>query len=50
MSEARRDSALADLLNWIYADGQQIAAQEGYSELPQQLLAKVRAKAISLKQ
>jgi phosphate transport system substrate-binding protein len=49
ISDARRTSALVDLLNWIYTDGQQIGGQEGYSELPQQLLVKVKAKANSLK-
>jgi phosphate transport system substrate-binding protein len=49
ISDARRASALADLLNWIYTDGQQIGGQEGYSELPPQLLAKVRTKASSLR-
>jgi len=49
ISDARRASALTDLLNWIYTDGQQIGGQEGYSELPQQLLAKVKAKASSLR-
>jgi phosphate transport system substrate-binding protein len=48
-SDPRRASALADLLNWIYTDGQQLEGQEGYSELPQQMLAKVRAKANSLR-
>jgi phosphate transport system substrate-binding protein len=49
ISDARRADALADLLNWIYTDGQKLAGQEGYSELPQQLLAKVRTRANSLK-
>jgi len=40
-----RASALGDLLEWIYTDGQQIAVQEGYSALPPQLLATVRKKA-----
>jgi hypothetical protein len=48
LSDARRANALADLLNWIYTEGQQIGGQEGYSELPQQLLAKVKAKASSM--
>jgi phosphate transport system substrate-binding protein len=47
--DARRSDALADLLNWIYTDGQKLAGEEGYSELPQQLLAKVKARANSLK-
>ena len=49
ISDARRASALKDFLNWIYTDGQQIGEKEGYTELPPQLLAKVKAKANSLK-
>ena len=48
-SDSRRAPALADLLNWMFTNGQQIADQEGYSELPPPLLAKVRAKIDSLK-
>jgi len=48
-SDARRATALADLLNWMYSDGQKLAAQEGYAELPQPLLAKVKAKVSSLR-
>lgn len=44
MSDATRSSALRDFLDWIYSDGQQFAAQEGYSELPPELLAAVRKK------
>ena len=36
-SDSRRAAALEDLLNWVYTDGQKIAAQEGYAELPQAL-------------
>jgi phosphate transport system substrate-binding protein len=43
--DATRASALGDLLEWIYTDGQQIAVQEGYSALPSQLLTAVRKKA-----
>jgi phosphate transport system substrate-binding protein len=48
-SDAKRGAALSDFLNWAYSDGQLLAGQEGYSELPQQLLAKVSAKAKSLR-
>ena len=48
-SDAKRAAALADFLNWAYSDGELLAGQEGYSELPQQLLTKVRAKAKSLR-
>jgi phosphate transport system substrate-binding protein len=43
-SDAARATALADLLDWIYTDGQRYAAQEGYAELPSPLLAAVRKK------
>ena len=43
-SDSARANALADLLDWIYTDGQRFAAQEGYAELPSPLLAAVRKK------
>jgi phosphate transport system substrate-binding protein len=43
-SDSTRAAAMQDLLDWIYSDGQQFAAQEGYSELPPALLAAVRKK------
>jgi phosphate transport system substrate-binding protein len=49
LSDSHRGPALADLLNWMFTNGQQIADHEGYSELPPQLLAKVRTKIDSLK-
>jgi len=48
-SDAKRAAARADLLNWVYTEGQEIASKEGYSELPQAMLAKVKAKAKSLR-
>jgi phosphate transport system substrate-binding protein len=42
--DSSRVSALSDFLNWIYADGQRYAVQEGYSDLPPQLLAAVKNK------
>jgi phosphate transport system substrate-binding protein len=47
--DPRRTTALVALLNWAYADGQRLAVQEGYSELPRQLVAKVTAKVNSMK-
>jgi phosphate transport system substrate-binding protein len=44
----RTHAALGDFLEWIYTDGQQFAAEEGYSELPHPLLAAVRKKAKTL--
>jgi phosphate transport system substrate-binding protein len=45
LSDKARATALDDLLEWIYTDGQRSAAQEGYSALPPQLLTAVRKKA-----
>jgi phosphate transport system substrate-binding protein len=42
--DQRRTVALVGLLNWAYSDGQSIAIQEGYSDLPKQLLVKVLAR------
>ena len=39
--DAKRTAALQDLLNWVFSDGQQIAATAGYSELPAPLRAKI---------
>jgi phosphate transport system substrate-binding protein len=46
--DSARAAALGNLLDWVYSDGQQFAAQEGYSELPDPLLAAVRKKAKNL--
>jgi phosphate transport system substrate-binding protein len=43
-SDSGRGAALGNLLDWVYTDGQQFAAQEGYSALPSPLLAAVRKK------
>jgi phosphate transport system substrate-binding protein len=43
-NDVARMAAMRDLLDWIYSDGQQFAAEEGYSELPQPLLAAVKRK------
>jgi phosphate transport system substrate-binding protein len=48
-SDSARAAALRDLLDWIYSDGQQFAAEEGYSELPKPLLAAVRKKVKDLR-
>lgn len=44
-SDATRMAAMREFLDWIYSDGQQYAGQEGYAELPSQMLASVRKKA-----
>jgi phosphate transport system substrate-binding protein len=43
-SDSARVAALGNLLDWVYTDGQQFAAQEGYAALPSPLLAAVRKK------
>lgn len=48
-SESARSLATADFLGWMYSDGQQFAAEEGYSELPDPLLAAVRKKVKTLR-
>jgi phosphate transport system substrate-binding protein len=48
-SDSARAAALADLLDWIYTDGQRYAALEGYAELPSPLLAAVRKKVKELR-
>lgn len=42
--DQHRTMALVGLLKWAYSDGQGIAIQEGYSDLPKQLLVKVLAR------
>src|SRR5579863_6398963 len=48
-SDSVRAAALNDLLDWVYSDGQQFAVQEGYSDLPPQLLATVRKRVKELR-
>jgi phosphate transport system substrate-binding protein len=43
-SNSARTAALRNLLDWIYSNGQQYVAEEGYSELPQPLLTAARKK------
>jgi phosphate transport system substrate-binding protein len=47
-SDSARGAALADLLEWIYKDGQQYAEDEGYAPLPSSLLVSVRKKLSTL--
>lgn len=47
--DVRRRVALVNLLNWIYSSGQTIAAEQGYSPLPPQLLEKIKARVGKLK-
>jgi phosphate transport system substrate-binding protein len=45
--DPQRRAALDDLLNWIFDDGELLAHQEGYSELPPALLHKVKTRVAS---
>lgn len=47
-SGSPRAAALADFLSWTFEEGREIAAQEGYSELPKPLLEKVKTRVASL--
>ncbi|HZU44276.1 MAG TPA: phosphate ABC transporter substrate-binding protein PstS [Terriglobales bacterium] len=47
--DQRRSAALTDFMNWMYSNGQQLGAEQGYSELPSQLLANVKTKISSLR-
>jgi phosphate transport system substrate-binding protein len=46
--DAARASAMANLLNWIYTDGQTVAEEHGYTGLPKQLLTEARKKVANL--
>jgi len=42
--DSTRAAALGNLLNWIYSDGQDLAVDEGYTQLPLPLLAAVKER------
>jgi phosphate transport system substrate-binding protein len=43
-ADPTRAAALSNFLSWIYSDGQELAAEEGYTQLPLPLLAAVKEK------
>jgi phosphate transport system substrate-binding protein len=43
--DSLRGRAVAAYLKWVYTSGEKIAQEQGYSPLPDELLAKVTAKA-----
>ncbi|HLJ85795.1 MAG TPA: phosphate ABC transporter substrate-binding protein PstS [Candidatus Angelobacter sp.] len=47
-SDSKRRAALVDLLDWMLTSGQQLASQVGYSELPSQLIVKIKEKVGSI--
>lgn len=46
--DAQRGRAIKQYLKWVYTDGEKIAQGEGYPALPDELLAKVAAKAATI--
>ncbi len=49
LSDSVRAAALADLLSWMFSsEGQRYALSEGYPQMPDALLTKIKAKAGSL--
>jgi phosphate transport system substrate-binding protein len=47
-ANSRRRTALLEFLRWIYSRGQQIAAQQGYTQLPSDLLPKISGRINSM--
>jgi len=47
--DAKRHAAMDDFLTWAYADGQKLAAEDGYTQLPPPLLEKVKGKVATLR-
>lgn len=47
-TDQRRAAALADLMAWMYGEGQHLALQEGYPGLPDQLLSKIKVKVATI--
>jgi phosphate transport system substrate-binding protein len=48
-ADSLRAAALANLLEWMLTDGQRLAAQQGYSELPEPLRQKAKLTVKSLR-
>jgi phosphate transport system substrate-binding protein len=47
-SDPGRAMALGEFLRWVYSDGQNFASEEGYTQLPPQLVESVRKKVSEL--
>jgi len=48
-SDPERGRAVADYLKWVYTSGQRIAEEQGYATLPAEVLAKVAARAATVR-
>lgn len=47
--DAQRGRAVSEYLKWVYTSGEKIAQEQGYPPLPEELLAKVVAKAETIR-
>jgi len=47
--DSERGRAVAEYLRWVYSAGEKLAEEQGYSPLPEDLLAKVTAKAATIR-
>jgi phosphate transport system substrate-binding protein len=47
--DSERGRVVAEYLRWVYSRGQTLAQEQGYSPLPEDLLAKVMAKAATIR-
>jgi phosphate transport system substrate-binding protein len=47
--DAQRGRAVVEYLKWVYTSGEKIAQEQGYPPLPEELLAKVVAKAETIR-
>jgi phosphate transport system substrate-binding protein len=47
--DSQRGRAVAEYLKWVYTSGERIAQEQGYPPLPEELLAKVMAKAETIR-
>jgi phosphate transport system substrate-binding protein len=46
--DSQRGRAVEEYLKWVYTSGQKMAQEQGYPPLPEELLAKVAAKAATI--
>jgi phosphate transport system substrate-binding protein len=47
--DSQRGRAIADYLKWVYTSGEKMAQEQGYPPLPEELLAKVMTKALTVR-
>ncbi|HYL65269.1 MAG TPA: phosphate ABC transporter substrate-binding protein PstS [Candidatus Methylomirabilis sp.] len=47
--DSERGRAISEYLRWVYTSGEKIAQEQGYPPLPEQLLAKVAARAATIR-